>query len=50
VLTEPADMAAVAPILFPEMRRRGAHPGELASLLATSSAMSETIPPSLVVI
>src|SRR5208282_2809439 len=42
-----ADMAAVAPILFPEMLRRGAHPGELASLLATSSAMSETIPPSL---
>jgi len=45
-----ADMAAVAPVLFPEMRRRGAHPGELASLLATSSAMSETIPPSLVLI
>jgi len=45
-----ADTAAVAPILFPEMRRRGAHPGELASLLATSSAMSETIPPSLVLI
>jgi tripartite ATP-independent transporter DctM subunit len=45
-----ADMAAVAPILFPEMRRRCAHPGELASLLATSSAMSETIPPSLVLI
>src|SRR6201998_2080652 len=35
-----AGMAAVGPILFPEMRRRGAHPGELASLLATSSAMS----------
>jgi tripartite ATP-independent transporter DctM subunit len=45
-----ADMAAVAPVLFPEMRQRGAHPGELASLLATSSAMSETIPPSLVLI
>ena len=45
-----ADMAAVAPILFPEMQRRGAHSGELASLLATSSAMSETIPPSLVLI
>lgn len=45
-----ADMAAVAPILFPEMQRRGAHPGELSSLLATSSAMSETIPPSLVLI
>ncbi|HEX3884420.1 MAG TPA: TRAP transporter large permease subunit [Stellaceae bacterium] len=45
-----ADMAAVAPILFPEMQKRGSHPGELASLLATSSAMSETIPPSLVLI
>ena len=45
-----ADIAAVAPILFQEMRRRGAHSGELASLLATSSAMSETIPPSLVLI
>src|SRR5436305_2574535 len=45
-----ADMAAVAPILLPEMRRRGAHPGELSSLLATSSAMSETIPQSLVLI
>ena len=45
-----ADMAAVAPVLFPEMRRRGSHPGELAALLATSSAMSETIPPSLVLI
>ena len=45
-----ADMAAVAPILFPEMQKRGSHPGELSSLLATSSAMSETIPPSLVLI
>src|SRR6202030_330963 len=45
-----ADMAAVAPVLFPEMRKRGQHPGALASLLATSSAMSETIPPSLVLI
>src|SRR6202030_3909905 len=48
--SEAADMAAVAPILFPEMRRRGSHPGELAALLASSSAMSETIPPSLVLI
>jgi tripartite ATP-independent transporter DctM subunit len=45
-----ADMAAIAPILCPEMERRGTHPGELASLLASSSAMSETIPPSLVLI
>ncbi|HUN49785.1 MAG TPA: TRAP transporter large permease subunit [Candidatus Sulfotelmatobacter sp.] len=45
-----ADMAAVAPVLFPEMRRRGARPGELVALLASSGAMSETIPPSLVLI
>ncbi len=45
-----ADMAAVAPVLFPEMRRRGAEDGELIALLAASAAMSETIPPSLVLI
>ena len=45
-----ADMAAVAPVLFPEMRRRGAQAGELVALLAASGAMSETIPPSLVLI
>jgi tripartite ATP-independent transporter DctM subunit len=45
-----ADMAAVAPVLFPEMKRRGAKPGELVALLAASGAMSETIPPSLVLI
>ena len=45
-----ADMAAVAPVLFPEMRRRGADSGELVALLAASGAMSETIPPSLVLI
>jgi tripartite ATP-independent transporter DctM subunit len=45
-----ADMAAVAPSLFPDMRRRGAHPGELVAQLAASGAMSETIPPSLVLI
>jgi tripartite ATP-independent transporter DctM subunit len=45
-----ADMAAVAPALFPEMRKRGANPGELVSLLASSSVMSETIPPSVVLI
>jgi tripartite ATP-independent transporter DctM subunit len=43
-------MAAVAPVLFPEMKKRGADPGELVSLLATSGAMAETIPPSLVLI
>jgi tripartite ATP-independent transporter DctM subunit len=45
-----ADMAAVAPVLFPEMKRRGAKPGELVALLSASGAMSETIPPSLVLI
>jgi tripartite ATP-independent transporter DctM subunit len=45
-----ADMAAVAPVLFPEMRQRGYAPGELVALLASSSAMSETIPPSLILI
>ena len=45
-----ADMAAIAPVLFPEMKKRGANEGELVSLLAASGAMSETIPPSLVLI
>ncbi len=45
-----ADMAAVAPVLFPEMKRRGADEGELIALLAASGAMSETIPPSIVLI
>jgi len=45
-----ADMAAVAPALFPEMRRRGAQDGELVALLAASAAMADTIPPSLVLI
>jgi len=45
-----ADMAAIAPVLFPEMRRRGTKPGELVALLSTSAAMSETIPPALVLI
>jgi tripartite ATP-independent transporter DctM subunit len=45
-----ADMAAVAPALFPEMKKRGSEPGELIAVLASSSAMSETIPPSIVLI
>ena len=45
-----ADMAAVAPALFPEMKKRGEDDGELVSMLAASGAMSETIPPSLVLI
>ena len=45
-----ADMAAVAPALFPEMKRRGNNEGRLIALLSASGAMSETIPPSLVLI
>jgi tripartite ATP-independent transporter DctM subunit len=45
-----ADMAAVAPVLFPEMKRRGSSDGEMISILSASGAMSETIPPSLVLI
>ena len=45
-----ADMAAVAPVLFPEMKKRGAKGGDLVALLSASGAMSETIPPSLVLI
>lgn len=45
-----ADMAAVAPALFPEMRERGAKPGELVALLSATGAQTETVPPSLVLI
>ncbi|MBC7483335.1 MAG: TRAP transporter large permease subunit [Rhizobacter sp.] len=45
-----ADMAAVAPALFPEMKKRGAREGDLVALLSASGAMSETVPPSLVLI
>src|SRR5246500_2004854 len=45
-----ADMAAVAPVLFPEMKQRGARPGDLVALLAATGAQTETIPPSLVFI
>jgi len=45
-----ADMAAVAPVLFPEMKARGAKPGDLVALLSAAGAQTETIPPSLVLI
>ncbi len=45
-----ADMAAVAPVLFPEMKRRGAKSGDLVALLSATGAQTETIPPSLVLI
>ncbi len=45
-----ADMAAIAPVLLPEMEKRGADRGELLALLAATGAQTETIPPSLVLI
>jgi tripartite ATP-independent transporter DctM subunit len=45
-----ADMAAIAPALFPEMKKRGADEGELIALLAATGAQTETVPPSLVLI
>jgi tripartite ATP-independent transporter DctM subunit len=45
-----ADMAAVAPVLLPGMKARGNDEGEMIALLASSGAMAETIPPSLVLI
>lgn len=45
-----ADMAAVAPVLFPEMRERGANEGDLVALLSATGAQTETVPPSLVLI
>jgi len=45
-----ADMAAVAPVLFPEMIARGAKPGDLVALLSATGAQTETVPPSLVLI
>ncbi|HWE77595.1 MAG TPA: TRAP transporter large permease subunit, partial [Pseudolabrys sp.] len=45
-----ADMAAVAPVLFPEMKMRGAKSGDLVALLSATGAQTETIPPSLVLI
>ncbi|HVC61269.1 MAG TPA: TRAP transporter large permease subunit [Acetobacteraceae bacterium] len=45
-----ADMAAVAPVLFPEMARRGYKRSEMSALLSTSGAAMELIPPSLLLI
>lgn len=45
-----ADMAAVAPALFPEMIQRGAKRGDLVALLSATGAQTETIPPSIVLI
>jgi len=45
-----ADMAAVVPALFPEMKKRGEDEGELVALLSVTGIQTETIPPSLVLI
>jgi tripartite ATP-independent transporter DctM subunit len=45
-----ADMAAVAPVLVPEIRKNGAEPGELLAILCATGAQTETVPPSLVLI
>jgi tripartite ATP-independent transporter DctM subunit len=45
-----ADMAAVTPVLFPEMKKRGAKPGDLVALLSATGAQTETVPPSIVLI
>ncbi len=45
-----ADMAAVAPPLFPEMRKRGVRVGEMVALLTATGIQTETIAPSIVLI
>ncbi|MDB5732467.1 MAG: TrapT dctQ-M fusion permease, dicarboxylate transport [Variovorax sp.] len=45
-----ADMAAVTPVLFPELAKRGTQPGELVAILAATGAQTETVPPSIVLI
>jgi TRAP-type mannitol/chloroaromatic compound transport system permease large subunit len=45
-----ADMAALAPVPYPEMKARGIRPGEFVALLSATAAQTETIPPSLVLI
>jgi tripartite ATP-independent transporter DctM subunit len=45
-----ADVAALGTTLSPQMRRRGYPAGETASVLASSAAMGETVPPSTAMI
>ncbi len=45
-----ADMATVAPALFPEMKRRGGKPNDMVALLGAGAVMADTIPPSIVLI
>jgi hypothetical protein len=37
-------MAALAPVLFPEMSRRGSDPGDLTGWLAATGAQTQTAP------
>ena len=45
-----ADMAAVGPMLLPEMSRRGISRGEAVALLSATGAQTESVPPSFVLI
>jgi tripartite ATP-independent transporter DctM subunit len=45
-----ADMAAIAPALFPEMEKLGNDRAAMTALLAATGAQTETVPPSLILI
>src|SRR5262249_8262846 len=45
-----ADMAAIAPALFPEMEKIGNDRASMTALLAATGAQTETVPPSLILI
>lgn len=45
-----ADLAAVAPIVVPEMKRQKIDEGHILSVVSSCGAMAETIPPSIVLI
>ena len=45
-----ADMAAIAPALFPEMEKLGHDRSRMTALLAATGAQTETVPPSLILI
>lgn len=45
-----ADMAAIAPALFPQMEKLGADRAKMTALLAATGAQTETVPPSLILI
>lgn len=45
-----ADLAAVAPVVVPEMKRKGIDEGHILSVVSSCGAMAETIPPSIVLI